>query len=76
MPDKESGSDEVPGGRGVFGVMTDGGETGVIKSFLRAVSFNEVGGKKRKFYKATARSLAPMPRPANPMTLPSKCHVS
>ena len=48
MPDKESGSDEVPGGRGVFGVMTDGGETGDIKSFLRAVSFNEVGEKKEK----------------------------
>ena len=51
MPDKESGSDEVPGGRGVFGVMTDGGETGDIKSFLRAVSFNEVGGKKESFTK-------------------------
>jgi len=48
VPDKESGSDEVPGGRGVFGVMTDGGETGDIKSFLRAVSFSEVGKKREK----------------------------
>ena len=74
MPDKESGSDEVPGGRGVFGVMTDGGETGDIKSFLRAVSFNEVGGKKEKVLQSNG-SLAGS-YAANPMTQPSKCHVS